>query len=131
MAPRADRTELCHFGLIVGGVFGVIGLWPAIARGQSPRSWMLGLAVGLVVPAVVAPWTLAPEHRAWTAFGNALGWVNTRLVLGLIFFAVVTPTGLVLRMAGRDPMRRAFDSDVETYRVPRKARSGAHMTRQF
>jgi hypothetical protein len=131
MAPRANRTELRHFGLIVGGMFGVIGLWPVIARGQSPRSWMWGLALALIVPAVVAPWTLAPAHRAWTVLGNALGWVNTRIVLGLIFFGVVTPTGLALRIAGRDPMRRAFDSDATTYRVPRKTRPGAHMTRQF
>src|SRR5712692_3787804 len=131
MARRADQTELRHFGLIVGCIFGVIGLWPAIARGQHPRSWTLGLAVALVVPALVAPWALTPAHRAWTALGNALGWVNSRLVLGLIFFGVVTPTGLALRMAGRDPMRRALDSDAMTYRVPRKTRPGAHMTRQF
>ena len=131
MAPPANRTELRHFGLIVGGMFGVIGLWPVIARGQSPRSWMWGLALALIVPAVVAPWTLAAAHRVWTALGNALGWVNTRIVLGLIFFGVVTPTGLALRIAGRDPMRRAFDPDAMTYRVPRKTRPGAHMTRQF
>jgi saxitoxin biosynthesis operon SxtJ-like protein len=131
MAPRASRTELRHFGLIVGGIFGAIGLWPVIARGQGPRSWMWGVALTLIVPAAVAPWTLAPAHRAWTALGNALGWVNTRIVLGLIFFGVVTPTGLVLRIAGRDPMRRTFDSDAMTYRVPRKTRPGTHMTRQF
>jgi hypothetical protein len=131
MALRADRRELRRFGLIVGGIFGVITLWPAIARGQSPRSWTLGLAVALIVPALVAPWALAPAQRAWMALGNALGWVNTRLVLGLIFFGLVTPTGLVLRLAGRDPMRRAFDSDAATYRVPRKTRPGAHMMRQF
>ena len=131
MVPRADRAQLRHFGLIVGGIFGVIGLWPAMARGQSPRSWMLGLAVVLVVPALVAPWALAPAYRAWTALGNALGWINTRLVLGLIFFGVVTPTGLALRLGGRDPMRRFFEADAVTYRVPRKTRPGAHMTRQF
>ena len=92
---------------------------------------MLALAVALVVPALVAPRMLAPVHRAWMALGDWLGWVNTRLVLGLIFFGVVTPTGLVLRLAGRDPMRRAFDPDAVTYRVLRKPRPGAHMTRQF
>ena len=131
MAPRADRTQLRHFGLVVGGILGVIGLWPAIGRGQNPRSGMVGLAVVLIIPAIVAPWALAPAHRAWTALGNALGWINTRLILGLIFFGVVTPTGLVLRLAGRDPMRRAFDPDAVTYRVTRKTRPGAHMTRQF
>ena len=131
MAPREDRAQLRNLGLIVGGIFGVIGLWPAIVRGQNVRSWMVALAVALVLPALVAPRALAPAHRAWMALGGALGWVNTRLILGLIFFGVVTPTGLVLRLAGRDPMRRAFDPDARTYRVPRKARAGVHMTRQF
>ena len=126
-----DKKQLRHFGLIVGGILAVIGLWPVLARGERPRSWMWGLALALIVPAVVAPWTLAPAHRAWTALGNALSWVNMRIVLGLIFFGVVTPTGLALRIAGRDPMRRAFDPDAATYRVRRKTRPGVHMTRQF
>jgi hypothetical protein len=117
--------------LIVGGILGAIGMWPAVVRGASPRSWMVGLAVVLVVPALLAPRILAPAHRAWMALGDALGWVNTRVVLGLIFFGVVTPTGFVLRLAGRDPMQRAFDANATTYRVPRKTRPGVHMTRQF
>jgi hypothetical protein len=131
MVTRVDRRELRRFGLIVGGIFGGIGLWPVVARGQSPRSWPLGLAVALIVPALVTPQALAPVRRVWMALGTALGWVNTRLVLGLIFFGVVTPTGLVLRLVGRDPMRRAFDSHAATYRVPRKTRPGTHMMRQF
>jgi hypothetical protein len=131
MAPRAESRELRRFGLIVGGLFGVIGLWPAVVRGQGPRSWALGLAVALILPALVAPRVLAPAQRVWTALGEALGWVNTRIVLGVIFFGVVTPTGLVLRLAGRDPMHRALDDDAATYRVSRKSRPGAHMTRQF
>ena len=115
----------------MGGILGLIGLWPSIARGEHFRPWMVGLAIALVVPAFVAPWILAPAHRAWMAFGNVLGWINTRLVLGLIFFGVVTPTGIVVRLAGRDPMRRAIDPGASTYRVSRPPRPGAHMTRQF
>ena len=131
MISRGDRRQLRHFGLVVGGILGVIGLWPTIVRSQYPRYGMVGLAAALIVPTIVAPWALAPAHRAWMALGDALGRINTRLILGLIFFGVVTPTGLVLRLAGRDPMRRAFDPDAVTYRVTRKTRPGAHMTRQF
>ena len=131
MIPGADKAQLRRFGLIVGGIFGALGIWPAVVRGQSPRLWMVGLAVALVVPALLAPRVLAPAHRAWMALGDALGWINTRLVLGLIFFGVVTPTGLVLRLTGRDPMRRAFEPNAVSYRVLRKTRPGAHMTRQF
>jgi len=131
MAAQADRAQLRNFGLIVGGIFGVIGLWPAIIRGENARLWMMGLAFVLILPALVAPRALAPAHRAWMALGSALGWVNTRVVLGLIFFGLITPMGLVLRLAGRDPMQRAFDPNATTYRVPQKPRPGAHMLRQF
>jgi len=126
-----DRAQLRNFGLIVGGIFGVIGLWPAIIRGGNVRTWMVGLAVVLILPALVAPRALAPAHRAWMALGSALGWVNTRIILGLIFFGMITPMALVLRLARRDPMQRAFDPNATTYRVPRRPRPGAHMMRQF
>jgi hypothetical protein len=131
MSARVDRAQLRNFGLIVGGIFGVIGLWPAIIRGGNVRPWMVGLAVVLILPALVAPRTLAPAHRAWMALGSALGWVNTRIILGLIFFGMITPMALVLRLARRDPMQRAFDPNATTYRVPRRPRPGAHMMRQF
>ena len=131
MSARVDRAQLRNFGLIVGGIFGVIGLWPAIIRGGNVRTWMVGLAVVLILPALVAPRALAPAHRAWMALGSALGWVNTRIILGLIFFGMITPMALVLRLARRDPMQRAFDPNATTYRVPRRPRPGAHMMRQF
>jgi Saxitoxin biosynthesis operon protein SxtJ len=128
---RATRTELRNFGLIVGGIFGALAIWPWVIRGGNVRQWMLGLAVVLIVPALVAPRVLAPAHRAWMALGGALGWVNTRLVLGLIFFGLITPMGFVIRLTGRDPMRRALEPNATTYRVPQKPRSGQHMLRQF
>jgi len=131
MAVQADRAQLRNFGLIVGGIFGAIGLWPAIIRGGNARLWMVGLALALILPALMVPRVLAPAHRAWMALGSALGWVNTRIVLGVIFFGMITPMGLVLRLIGRDQMRRVFDSTSTTYRVPQKPRTGAHMLRQF
>lgn len=131
MATQTDRVELRNFGLIVGGIFGVIGLWPAIVRGQDVRLWAVGLAGALILPALLAPRVLAPAHRVWMTLGSALGWVNTRLVLGVIFFGLITPMGLVFRLAGRDLLQRAFDPKATTYRVPKKPRAGAHMLRQF
>jgi hypothetical protein len=131
MTPSVDRTQLRSFGLIVGGIFGAIGLWPAIVRGEHVRPWLVGLATVLIVCALVAPRALAPAYRVWTRLGNVLGWVNTRIVLGLIFFGLITPIGVLRRLAGRDPMQRTFDSGATTYLVPRTPRLGVHMRRQF
>jgi len=131
MHGTTDRAQLRSFGLLVGGIFCAIGLWPAVFRGAGVRLWLIGLAVALVVPALVAPRMLAPAHRVWMALGAALGWVNTRIVLSLVFFGLITPMGLVMRLTRHDPMQRAFDPDATTYRVPCKPRPGAHMKRQF
>ena len=131
MAKQADRAQLRNFGLIVGGIFGVIGLWPAIVRGDDARLWCLALTVLLIVPAVTAPAALAPTHRVWMAIGAVLGWINTRLILGLVFFVVITPIAFVFRLVGRDPMQRAFEPNATTYRVGRTSRPGTHLLRQF
>jgi hypothetical protein len=131
MRHQDKKKQLRRFGLIVGGIFAVIGLWPVLFRAQGPRLWALALAVALVVPALVLPRSLTYVHRGWMAAGEAMGWLNTRIILSVIFYALVTPMGLVMRRFGRDPMKRRFEASAMTYRVPRSPRPAAHMTRQF
>jgi hypothetical protein len=87
--------------------------------------------VALVILGLLWPRALSVVHRAWMAVGHALGWVNTRILLGIVFYGIVTPMGLVMRLAGRDPMRRGFDAMASSYRVPRAPRPSGHLTRQF
>lgn len=131
MRHQEERGKLRSFGVIVGGVFAIIGLWPALLRPEAPRLWALALAVALIVPAVVVPRSLTHVYRVWMMGGEALGWVNTRVLLGLIFFGLVTPMGMIMRRFGRDPMQRRSEPRAETYRVLKTTRPGAHMTRQF
>jgi len=130
MAHKTTPRQLRSFGLLVGGIFGFIGLWPMVWRHQNPRLWAVTLAVILVVPALVAPRTLAPAHRAWMKLAEMLAWINTRILLGLVFFVVVTPIGLLMRMLGRDPMRRQLGPNSD-YRIRRTPRPANHMLRQF
>ena len=131
MSKAYDRRQLRNFGLLVGGIFGAMGLWPMLWRHQSPRLWAVTLAVVLVLPALVAPRILAPAYRAWMALAEVLAWVNTRIILGVVFFVVVTPIGLIMRLLKRDPMRRQFDRTGDSYRIRCVPRPGTHMTRQF
>jgi O-antigen/teichoic acid export membrane protein len=128
---KTELKALRSFGLLVGGVFAAIGLWPWVFRHSDPRIWALVVSVALVVPALVWPAALRPVYRAWMTIGHALGWVNSRIVLGVAFFVVFTPTGLVLRLLGKDPMRRRFDPAAQTYRVKRTPRDANHMQKPF
>ena len=131
MSRTVDVKQLRHFGYLVGGIFGVIGLWPLLWRQQNPRLWALALTVLLVVPALVAPRILAPVYRVWMRLGEVLAWINTRIILGVVFYGVVTPIGLVMRLMGHDPMRRRFEAAGESYRVRCVPRPATHMMRQF
>jgi len=114
--PIAPR----RFGLTVGGVFlllGSIAAW----RGHvlSPRV-LLGVAGGLIVPALVAPRLLVPVERAWMAFAHVLGTVNTKLILGLLYYVVFTPAG-VLRRRFSDPLARRLGGSEASYWVRRES----------
>ena len=131
MKHQDEKRRLRHFGLIVGGIFAVIGLWPVVFRAEGPRLWALALALALVVPALVVPRSLTHPYRIWMAAGEALGWINTRVILSVIFYGLVTPMGIVRRCFGRNPMRRGFEPELDTYRVSKPSRPATHMTRQF
>jgi hypothetical protein len=65
------------------------------------------------------------------AIGEILGWINTRILLGLIFYGIFTPLGLLMRLRGQDPMRRTLTPEADTYRVVRQPRPSSHMQHQF
>ena len=127
----ASRRALRQFGFLVGGGFAVLGLLPWVLRRGEPRPILLGLAAVLGLAALAWPEGLRWPHRGWMAVGHVLGWINTRILLGAVFFLVVTPIGWVARLFGRDPMRRRFDRDAPSYRQDREARPGTHMRQPF
>jgi hypothetical protein len=131
MQKEVTRKELRSFGLLVGGIFAVIGVWPTLFRGEDLRLWAVGLAVVLILPALLWPRSLKLVYRVWMALGQVLGWINTRILLSVVFYVLFTPMGLVMRLMGKDPMRRRFEPDADTYRVVVQPRPSTHMTQQF
>lgn len=123
--------ELRSFGLLVGTVFSAIGIWPLLMRGEALRLWAIGLGGALILLGGMSPGLLAPVHKVWMRVGYVLGWVNTRILLGLVFFSLVTPMGIVFRLRGKDVMRQTFARDSPTYRVLRRPRRQGHMKYQF
>ena len=128
---KPGKRQLRSFGLIVGGGFAVIGFWPLVFRTESPRTWALVLAAFLAVTAVAAPAVLRLPFRVWMAIGELLGWINTRIILGIVYYLLIVPTGVVFRVLGKDPMRLRFDPEASTYRVSRSRRPASHMERQY
>jgi hypothetical protein len=128
---ETGKRQLRSFGLIVGGGFAVLALAPAVFHGQGLRIWALALGFLLAAAALIFPVALRPIFRVWMWVGELLGWVNTRIILLLVYYAVIVPIGGLLRMTGKDPMRLKFEQDAKSYRILRTKRPASHMQRQY
>lgn len=106
------------FGAVLVAVFAAIGLVP-LASGQAVRPWALIAAGILAAAALLAPSVLSPGKRAWLALGDRLRRVMTPVVLAFIFFVVLTPLGLLMRLLGKDLLRLRWRSDEATYWIDR------------
>ncbi|MBI4665212.1 MAG: hypothetical protein HY751_02250 [Nitrospinae bacterium] len=95
-------------------IFGVIGgiLW---WRGRAAYPYFLGASAFFAFFAAFAPMALLPFYRLWIKFAAALAWFNTRLLLAIVFYLIITPTGLIMRALGKDPMDRRIDKSAATY----------------
>ncbi len=120
-AGGAGPRELRRFGLTVGGAFvllAVVSAW----RGHTIPPRVLGtLGVLLLVPGLIAPRLLGPVERGWMRFAEVLGYVNTRIILALLYCLVITPVGLVRRWLA-DPLDRRMRDGRTSVWVPRERR---------
>jgi hypothetical protein len=120
MEKQLSKSQLRKFGLILaGGFIGFFGLLIPLLKGRGIHltSWPWLLAAGLILVSLVAPKVLGPLHRAWMFLGYILGWINTRIILGFIFLLIFTPTALLFRLLGKDPMQRGFIAAQKSYRI--------------
>jgi hypothetical protein len=109
----SDRS----FGFVFFVVFSVAGF---IFRESSASWFWYAAATFLLIIALAAPRLLRPANKLWFLFGMALGRVTTPIVMGIIFYLVVTPTGLIFRALGKDPLRLRIDKAATTYWIERR-----------
>ena len=127
-----DIKELREFGFVTGGIVaGLFGLLlPWLLEASYPVwPWVVGGVLALW--GLAAPGTLKPVYRGWMKFGLFMGKIMTPLILGIVFFLMFMPVGLVMRMFGRDPMARRMDSASESFRVSSSEAQKQSMERPF
>lgn len=130
--PSPTPKLLREFGLVMGAVIaGLFGLVIPLWKGHSLGPWPWGLAGLFVGLAFIYPRALAPIYHLWMQLGQVLGWVNNRLILGLIFFLVVTPMAMVMKLLKRDTMARQLDPDCASYRQRSRARTAQQLHRPY
>jgi Saxitoxin biosynthesis operon protein SxtJ len=131
-ADQARRSELRQFGLVAGALFIVLlGALIPWLRGHSYPRWPWVVGGVLIVVGAVYPDALRYPFAIWSAAGKLLGWINSRVVLAGLFYVVVTPMGLVMRLMGRDPMARKFEPQAQSYRVASRRAPARGLERPF
>ena len=104
MAYKQER----QFGLVFAVFFTIVAfwpLWPLWPRPGPSLYWLIAAATSLGF-GLLWPRALAPLNRAWLALGHVLGWINSKIILGFIFFVIVTPTALAMKALGHDLLSR-------------------------
>ncbi len=110
----SDRS----FGVVFAIFFLVVALLPLWSR-EAARTWALVASGAFLAGALVAPRALRPLNRAWMLLGGALHRIASPVALAILFYGVVTPTALVMRLAGKDPLRLRRDPQARSYWIAR------------
>jgi len=115
---EVESSSNRSFGFVFTVVFLLIALWPLFYK-EGFRWWACGVALGFGLLAIFRPTLLSGLNRLWTKLGLLLGKIVSPVALGIVFYAVLTPLGIAMRLTGKDPLRLKLDPDARTYWIPR------------
>jgi len=129
---KLDKKGLRDFGLLIGALMPLLfGLAVPLLRRHSIPWWPWAIGAVLIVLALAAPKLLNPIYHGWMRFGLTLNKIETPIVLGIVFYLIVWPMGVLKKIFGEDAMRRKLNPKMDTYRVQSKARTKVSMERPF
>ena len=117
------------FGLVFFVVFLIVALWP-LKHDEDIRLWSLALSIIFFILGILNSKLLTPLNKLWLKFGIFLGRKVTPIVMGIIFFLVVTPTGVFMRLLGKDLLKTNKIKSTSTYWIKRDKQHGT-MKKQF
>ena len=117
------------FGILFGVVFIIISVWP-LFYSNSLRVWSLILAITFFLITFLKPSLLKPFNNAWIKLGELLGRIIAPIVMAIVYFLILTPISLLVRLFGKDLIGMKFSNDIKSYWIKRKKHLGS-MDKQF
>ena len=120
MKESISKKQLREFGFLIGFGFPIlIGLIIPAFGGHAFRTWTLYVGLPSFILGILKPSLLFYPYKAWMKLGLALGWINSRIILGLIYFIVLLPISLIMKIFGYDPLRKKKSNKL-SYRENKK-----------
>lgn len=132
IVENPGTSELKKFGFVSGIIVVVLFglLLPWLFNYQWPL-WPWVISGALWLWALVSPGSLFVVYKYWMKFGHVAGWINTRIILGIMFFLLFCPAGAMMRVFAKDPMRRNLDSDTKSYRIESEPLERHHVEKPY
>ena len=126
MKPQSSNRS---FGIIFFIVFLIIGLWP-LKNSGNPNLYIIGISGIFLVLGILNSKILSPFNQAWIRLGELLGTIIAPIVMALVYFVVLTPISLIVKIFGKDLLELKFLKKRETYWIKRKKHLSS-MKKQF
>ena len=117
------------FGVVFSVVFLIISFWPLFTEGTI-RIWAIFIAILFLLISYFKPDALYPLNKIWFKFGLLLGNIVSPIVMGIVFFIIVTPIGIIMRIIGKDLLNKKINNSVKSYWIKREQMIGT-MKNQF
>ena len=111
---KLTKRELRKFGLTLGLVFGLIGVFLLWQQKETFLYFIVSAAV-LSLLGIIAPTLLLYLYKIWMSIARAMSWFNTRVILSIIFFLILTPIALIMRLFGKQFIELRWDKSVRSY----------------
>ena len=129
---KTSDRDLRKFGLMVGGVFLLLGLL-FLARHPNRTPYFVWPGGILMIAGAIIPRAIKWIYIAWMSVAFVLGFVMAHVILALLFFLIITPLGLIARLSGKDFLSLKLDRSAKSYWIPRvkKTKTTEDYERQF
>ncbi len=124
-----DKTNNRGFGLLFFIVFIIISAWPLLSGGNL-RIYFLLPAFLFLILGLINSKLLTPINKLWIKFGELLGKIIAPIVMGLVYFVILTPISLIIRIFGKDLLNLKFSNKIQSYWIKRDKDLGS-MDKQF
>lgn len=135
IAQNMTPAELRKFGLITGAIIvlfiGGFLPWWWDANILAWQWYTAPIGGGLIAWALAHPASMIHFYKPWMKLAEGLGFINTRIILFIVFYGLFLPMGVIMRLAGKDPMHRRLESGVDSYRTTRENPSPDHMEHPY
>ncbi len=129
MKKRKEKNSNRSFGILFFVVFLIIAIWP-ILESKELRIWSLLVGIIFLALGLINSSFLTPINKLWIKFGDLLGKVIPPIVMGFVYFFVISPISIIIRLLGKDLLKTKYNKHISSYWINRKKNIGS-MKKQF